>query len=168
MAEEFITIKELTGTVIVPYKPEMTMREYMIFIGDNFMKGAVHKNSFQHSLITNGKATNSYENRHKLVKELIKASDTLFSTGWVLGSPNNAYVYKGNLNADHQERNTECPVCLEKIDLSQSKLVYGFECLHFHHYQCITKLKKNCCPMCNEEFDQNTRAIIDDYAKNGY
>lgn len=52
------------------------------------------------------------------------------------------------------EKETECPICLEKISPTDKSFTLTDPCNHFYHYDCIlswTKLSASTCPQCRTE-----------------
>lgn len=50
-------------------------------------------------------------------------------------------------NQDHETE--ECIICMDK---DSPKLYYKLYCEHIFHFNCLSKLKKFCCPMCRFPF----------------
>lgn len=52
------------------------------------------------------------------------------------------------------DKETECPICLEKISPTDKLFTLTDPCNHFYHYDCIlswTKLSASTCPQCRTE-----------------
>ncbi|MEX0596437.1 MAG: RING finger protein [Candidatus Paceibacterota bacterium] len=130
-------------------------------------KGVIWNNDFIWSLkqiVVGGQGAyvNTFENRHKLVRDLIKSGDRLFATMWVLGSPAKAIMFKNNLLLSGYCYDTACGICLDEFS---SNAVYDhiLTCNHKFHYRCLADLHQNKCPMCSADISPEYLEIIRKY-----
>lgn len=99
-----------------------------------------------------------YASNKKLKKCVTEALDILNNVT-NCGSCNRLF-HKNDLNSQKiclhcllefniQDIPNECAICM---DSECTKLQYFLPCKHSFHFTCITKLKKNICPMCRHPF----------------
>jgi hypothetical protein len=171
---EMATIVFLSGkklSVEIP-EDETTVREWLIQIAHMFandVKDVIWSDDFIWSLkqiVAGGQGVyvNTFENRHKLVRDLIKSGDRLFTSMWILGSPANAIVFKNNLLASGYCYDTACGICLDEFS---PKAVYDriLTCKHKFHYRCLAELKENKCPMCSTHISPECLETIRKYVR---
>ena len=58
----------------------------------------------------------------------------------------NSIRYKNTPNIPY---NTECPICLDTIDIDKQ---YILNCRHNYHEECIGIVNNHLCPMCRVPF----------------
>jgi hypothetical protein len=160
----FLSGKKLS--VEVPFD-ETIMREWLIQIAPLFaddVKEVIWDDDFIWSLKQiveggQGKCVNTFENRHKLVRDLIKPGDRLFASMWILGSPANKIVFKNNLLASGYCYDTACGICLDEF---ASNAVYDsiLACKHKFHYRCLAQLGKPSCPMCSAPISNECKTMV--------
>lgn len=150
-----ITIKSFDFNITCPLT-NGTCREFCLSLN---LPDSIHGNDFIWGFIKAGKPINTFNNRHKPIRDFVSEGDTLFATLWMLGGNRN---FKNNLLATHEERETMCSICLDEF---ASNAVYDtiLDCNHKFHYRCLAKIREPLCPCCRKEIRQDVLYIVRKY-----
>ncbi|MEX0597574.1 MAG: RING finger domain-containing protein [Candidatus Paceibacterota bacterium] len=159
-------------TVKIP-DDESTVREFLIQIAPLFgdVKDVIWGNDFIWSLMVacpndsnQSIRINTFENRHKRIRDFLKDGDRVFTSIWKLGSPKNSLIYQNNLLASNYSYDTTCSICLDEFS---PHAVYDhiLPCNHKLHYRCLAKLADSLCPICNASISEDTIHIVRKYVR---
>ena len=85
---------------------------------------------------------------YELFSKYFQISNELLPFLWVNDNHLNAI---NNQPLDIQDKDLECPICLESTDIINTpnkKITHCLECNKYYHQKCINKTKKSVCPNC--------------------
>tara|TARA_Y100000389_G_C17285073_1_gene425012 strand:+ start:349 stop:828 length:480 start_codon:yes stop_codon:yes gene_type:complete len=85
---------------------------------------------------------------YELFSKYFQISNELLPFLWVNDNHLNAI---NNQPLDIQDKDLECPICLESTDIIKTpnkKIIHCLECNKYYHRKCINKTKKSECPNC--------------------
>lgn len=90
---------------------------------------------------------------YQLYSKYYDISDILLPFLWI----NDNYLkILNNKEMIIQEKDIECPICLDNTDIikkANKNIIHCLNCNKYYHKKCINKLKKNKCPTCFYNID---------------
>jgi hypothetical protein len=123
--------------------------------------GIWRPNTSRHALMLDHRDINTFENRLKLVRDIIpEGTNAIYATDWTMQFCAKDMIFRGNLSPGGECDRSICAICCEPIvcitsgSIHNPKIPQVLECGHTFHRGCIEMrsigVQYARCPICEQ------------------